>query len=63
MAYDREMEDFQKMLQTLTAHSDMQVDLEINGHTASSIAASGGNWKVVDDLLGHGALLNQPALI
>jgi ankyrin repeat protein len=63
MSYDREMEDFQKMLQALTAHSDMQVDLEINGHTASSIAASGGNWKVLDELLGHGALLNQPALI
>ena len=63
ISFDAEMEDFKNMLHVFREHQDVIIDLEVNGQTASSIAASGSNWNVVDDLTGHGALPNQPALV
>jgi hypothetical protein len=46
VSYGLEMQDFHKMFEALLAHPDTVVDLEVNGSTASSIAAAGANWKV-----------------
>ena len=69
LSYSAEMEDFQTMLKgflefdTPITAIECIIDLEVQGHTASSLAAEGGNFNVLDSLLSNGALLNHPLLI
>jgi hypothetical protein len=63
MTYASEMEDFHHMLESFLMYPGTNVNLEVNGQTASSLAADGRNWKVVEDLKRNGALQNHPAFI
>jgi len=66
LSYSAEMEDFQTMLKGFLEFDtaiECIIDLEVQGHTASSLAVEGGNWNVLDSLLSHGALLNHPLLV
>lgn len=57
------MEDLSRVLHALLHYPHTDVNLEIHEQTACSIAAEGGNWKVVEELMSHGATPNHPALI
>ena len=53
--YAEEMEDFHKILQALLDCAAIDLNLLVNEHTAASLAASSGNWKLVKVLTEYGA--------
>ena len=63
VSYAHEMEDYRQILNALIEHPETDLSLELGGQTASSIAAEGSNWKVLDALAMHGAKANDAALI